>query len=169
MNQKTWEHDGTLRVNRKSKQFCQDLERRCSHQNRYWVGSQGIHGRSQGQDSAGKEFQADRIVCHRQEAPASPRCLERLHSRARVEPSQCRWPHPPRQACSRLPINLESPASPWSGSPAPWQRFLPSTMSRKRFFTLFIVCSSSNFNINSTQAGLFDVLFPTLAPGQNKA
>ena len=55
----------------------------------------------------------------------------------------------PRQ-CSRLPRPT---------LPAPRQHSLPSTVSQKRVFTLFIVCSSSNFNINSTWAGLFDVCF----------
>lgn len=122
----------------------------------------GIHRCSQGQDLAGKEFQADRIVCHREGAAVSPRHLERPHGRARVEPQSV--PMAPSSPASMQPPARQprSPASPWAspftGSMA---TPLPSTVSWKRIFTLFIVCSFSSFNINSTQAGLFDVLFPT--------
>ena len=133
---------------------------------------------------AGKELQAERTVCHRQEAPVGPRHLERWHSGgAGGSPRQCRGPHPPiSTAASPQPTPLaaqcvggsprqclgphppdSAAASPRPTPPAPRQHSLPSTVSQKRVFTLFIVCSSSNFNINSTWAGLFDVLFPTLA------
>lgn len=67
------------------------------------------------------------------------------------------------QAVLRAPSPVSAAASLRPTPLAPRQHSLPSTVSRKRVFTLFIVCSSSNFNINSTWAGLFDVLFPTLA------
>lgn len=68
---------------------------------------------SQGQDLVGKEFQADRIVCHKEGAGVSLRPSERPHGRARVEPqsvpmapsSPASMQPPARQPTkSRLPV-----------------------------------------------------------------
>lgn len=110
------------------------------------VGSQGYRC-SQGQDLAGKGIPGRQNSVPQGRGSSEP---ETLGEAPTVEllpewsPSQCQWPPPPPCHAAACPGQPRSPASPLS---QPLHRLhgtpLPSTVSWKRIFTLFIVCSSA--------------------------